>query len=430
MDVQINPGPLRGGISALASKSELHRLLICAAFAEKDTELIVPGSAYDGAHAMPNDIRATMSCLEALGAEFVIAPGSITVKPVRRGERPVSPRLNCGESGSTLRFLLPVAAAAAENPGFTGEGRLPERPITGLTDALKAHGISMSGEKLPFTLSGKLTGGIFEIPGDISSQYLTGLLLALPLLGEDAVIRLTTPLRSAAYIDITTQMMEFFHVEVEHTDREYRLRERRPYTSPSVLITGGDWSNMAAFLTASALRKDNRINCAFLNGDSRQGDRKILRRLEHFGAEIEGGGVTACACCGSLHRTMIDIDDTPDLLPVLAVMACAAKGDTIFGNAGRLRLKESDRIESVAAMIRALGGSVETEPEKLIVHGTGMLWGGTVDAANDHRIVMAASIAASICDGPVIIRGAEAVNKSYPTFFEDFKSVKGDVHVL
>lgn len=429
MDVQINPGPLNGSLDSIPSKSELHRLLICAAFAEKETELIVPGSAYDGKHAMPNDIRATMDCLKALGADFVIVPGSVTVRPAGP-ERAVSPLLNCGESGSTLRFLLPVAAAAAETPSFTGEGRLPERPISGLTDALKAHGISMSGERLPFSLAGKLTGGVFEIPGDISSQYLTGLLLMLPLLREDAVIRLTTPLRSAGYIDITARMMNCFGVEIEHSDREYWLRERCSYKSPSVLITGGDWSNMAAFLTASALRADSRILCRYLDADSGQGDRKILQRLEHFGAETEAGGNAASALHGSLHRTMIDIDDTPDLLPVLAVMACAARGDTVFGNAARLRLKESDRIESTAAMIRSLGGSVETETDKLVVRGTGRLSGGTVDAANDHRIVMAASIAASICDAPVIIHGAEAVNKSYPTFFEDLKSVKGDVHVL
>ena len=429
MDVRIDPGPLNGSLNAIPSKSELHRLLICAAFAEKETELFVSSSSYDGNHAMPNDILATISCLKALGADFKIAPGMITVVPAGQ-KKAVSPLLNCGESGSTLRFLLPVAAAAAESPSFTGEGRLPERPISGLTDALKAHGITMSGEKLPFSLSGRLTGGVFEIPGDISSQYLTGLLLMLPLLEEDAVIRLTTPLRSAAYIDITIQMMGLFHAEVEKNGREYRLKERKPYASPSILFAGGDWSNMAAFLTASAMRPENRVVCRFLYGNSAQGDRKIMQRLEHFGAEIEGGNILACAHYAPLHRTMIDIDETPDLLPVLAVMACAAKGDTVFGNAGRLRLKESDRIETTAAMIRALGGSVETEAEKMTVRGTGWLYGGTVDAANDHRIVMAASIAATICETPVIIRGAEAVNKSYPTFFEELKAVKGEVHVL
>ena len=428
MDIQIEPGPLNGTIRAIASNSELHRMLICAAFADGATEIQAPGSAYDGEHPLPNDIRATMACLKALGASFELSSGSILVTP--SGKSVTGPLLDCGESGSTLRFLLPVAAAAADRPSFTGSGRLPDRPIEGLTDALKLHGISMSADRLPFTLSGSLTGGVYEISGDISSQYLTGLLLTLPLLREKAEIRLTTPLRSAGYIDITTQVMAFFGAETEKTAQGYRLREQRTYRSPGVLMAGGDWSNTAAFLAASALREDSRIFCQCLYSGSMQGDREILSLLERFGAEIVSEGSAAAAYHGSLRGTEIDIDPTPDLLPVLAVTACAAQGRTVFCNAGRLRLKESDRIESTAAMIRALGGSVETETEKLIIQGSGTLRGGTVDAANDHRIVMAASIAAGICSGPVIIRGAEAVNKSYPTFFEDLKAVKGEVHVL
>ena len=428
MDIQINPGPLNGTIRAIASKSELHRMLICAAFADGMTEIRVPGTAYDGSHPLPNDIQATMSCLKALGTSIELSSGTILVMPA--GKSVVGPLLDCGESGSTLRFMLPVAAAAADHPSFTGSGRLPDRPIEGLADALKKHGISMSADRLPFTLSGSLNGGLYEISGDISSQYLTGLLLTLPLLREEAEIRLTTPLRSAGYIDITTQVMAFFGAETEKTIQGYRLREQRPYRSPGVLMAGGDWSNMAAFLTASALREDSRIFCQCLYPGSMQGDRKILSLLERFGAEICSDESAIAAYHAPLLGTVIDIDPTPDLLPVLAVTACAAQGRTVFGNAGRLRLKESDRIESTAAMVRALGGIAETEPEKLIIHGSGSLRGGTVDAVNDHRIVMAASIAAGICSGPVIIRGAEAVNKSYPTFFEDLKAVKGDVHVL
>lgn len=430
MDMKIIPGPLQGTVQAIASKSELHRMLICAAFADKKTEVQVYGSAYDGRHPLPNDITATVSCLSALGASFETDEGTILVTPVPAGKRAAAPLLDCGESGSTLRFLLPVAAAAADEPSFTGGGRLPDRPIRELADALKAHGISMSADRLPFTLSGQLSGGVYEIPGNISSQYLTGLLLALPLLKEPAVIRLTTPLRSADYIDITMQVMAFFGAEAERDGCEFRLREHCSYRSPEVLMTGGDWSNMAAFLTASALRPDSHVFCPFLVSSSKQGDRKILYRLENFGAEVTSAGSAASACFGELHGTLIDIDSTPDLLPVLAVMACAAQGRTVFGNAGRLRLKESDRIESTANMIRALGGTVETEAEKLIIHGTGSLKGGTVDAENDHRIVMASAIAAGICSEPVIIRGAEAVNKSYPTFFEDFRSVKGEAYVL
>lgn len=445
MDVKIDPGPLSGSVQAISSKSYLHRELICAAFADKPTAVTV---SYDAEHDMPEDIQATIGCLHSLGTRFEIAGRSIRVIPASCETGNAVPELDCGESGSTFRFLLPVAAAVSEKALFLGRGRLPERPVAELAGALKKHGISFSAEKIPFTISGKLTGGAYEIPGNISSQYLTGLLLMLPLLDEDAEIRLTTDLVSAGYIDITTQVMSIFSVQVSRSGNIWKIEKRngKGYTAPSPhfgshtdpyikvptvnIVTPGDWSNTAAFLTASMLRKENGILCRSLGRDSRQGDQKILSFLEAFGAVISEDEYGICPEHADLHGTVIDIDSTPDLLPVLSITACAAKGDTIFGNAARLRLKESDRIESTAAMIRALGGSVETEADKLVIHGTGRLSGGTVDAANDHRIVMAASIAASICDAPVIIRGAEAVNKSYPTFFEDLKSVKGDVHVL
>ena len=430
MDIRIDPGPLNGDIQAIASKSELHRMLICSAFADKPTGLLVSGSPYDGKHELPKDIQATLRCLRTLGAGFDILPGMIQVAPAMPDKKIQKPVLNCGESGSTFRFLLPVAAAVSENAAFSGEGRLPERPITELADALEQHGVTFSSRTLPFSIQGNPLGGIYEIPGNISSQYLTGLLLMLPLLDADAQIRLTTPLASAGYIDITTRIIKDFGIQVQCTDEVWKLCEFRSYQSPDRLAVGGDWSNTAAFLTASMLREENAIRCQSLLQDSPQGDRKILSLLESFGAEIaidESGILTKKA---SLHGTEIDIDETPDLLPVLAIAGCAARGRTTFSNAARLRLKESDRIESVANLIRDLGGSVETTADSLTIHGSGSLRGGTVSAANDHRIVMAAAIAASLCDEPVIIHGAEAVTKSYPTFFEDFASVKGSVHVL
>lgn len=430
MDRRIDPGPLNGSVQAIASKSELHRMLICAAFAESPTELLVSGSPYDGTHALPNDMLATIRCLRALGAEFEIHHGSIRVTPADPAVKPEAPLLDCGESGSTFRFLLPVAAAFCGDAAFSGSGRLPERPITDLADVLEQHGVAFSSRTLPFSIHGKPAGGIYEIPGNISSQYLTGLLLMLPLLGEKAEIRLTTPLVSSGYIDITTRIMEDFGVRVKRSGNIWKLYENKPFTSPSRLCVGGDWSNTAAFLTASMLRKDNAVCCQSLLPDSPQGDRKILSLLEAFGAETVMTTEGILTKGGYLHGTEIDIDETPDLLPVLAIAACAAKGTTRFTNAARLRLKESDRIESVAALVRDMGGTVETTADSLTVHGTGFLRGGTVDAANDHRIVMAAAIAASLCESPVVIRGAEAVSKSYPTFFEDLAAVKGVSHVL
>ena len=430
MDILINPGPLNGTIEAISSKSELHRMLICAAFADRPTEITVTGSAYDGKHPLPKDIQATIACLNELGAECEIFPGMIRVSPVENKDFGRTPVLDCMESGSTFRFMLPIASAVCGKASFSGGGRLPERPIAGLSDALKTHGVSFSSDVLPFSIEGRPTGGIYEIPGNISSQYLTGLLLMLPLLKEEASIHLTTPLVSSGYIDITTQVMSSFGVNVLQKDGAWKLTESGSYRSPGCLPAGGDWSNTAAFLTASMLREGNAIRCKALLPDSCQGDRNILRFLEQFGAGIFASEEGLRTVSGILHGTVIDIDETPDLLPYLAVVGCIAVGDTVFTNAARLRLKESDRITSTAAMISALGGSVETEEDMLIVHGTGSLKGGMVDAMNDHRIVMAGAIASSICEGPVTIRGAEAVNKSYPAFWDDFSSVKGDWHVL
>ncbi len=430
MDIRIEPGLLSGTVQAIASKSELHRMLICAAFADLPTVLSVSGSPYDGCHELPNDIRATIRCLRALGAEFEIRPGLIRVMGADPSAKPEAPRLDCGESGSTFRFLLPVAAAFRGHAAFSGSGRLPERPITDLADALEKHGVSFSSRTLPFTIQGKPDGGIYEISGNISSQYLTGLLLMLPLLKEEAQIRLTTPLVSSGYINITTQVMANFGVQVSCSDGTWKRYENKSYASPHQLHVGGDWSNTAAFLTASMLREENDVCCQSLLTGSSQGDRKIISLLEAFGAETTVTGEGILMKNKTLHGTTIDIDETPDLLPVLAIAACAAIGTTEFTNAARLRLKESDRIESVADLIRDLGGTVETGPDSLTVQGTGSLRGGTVNAANDHRIVMAASIAASLCEAAVVIQGAEAVNKSYPTFFEDFAAVKGAVHVL
>ena len=429
MDIQITPGPLTGRIEAISSKSELHRMLICAAFADKPTDITVSGSAYDGEHELPKDIQATISCLAAIGAQCQITPGLIHVIPSAK-DHAAAPELDCMESGSTFRFMLPIAAAVCGKASFTGGGRLPERPIAGLSDALKTHGVHFSSETLPFSITGKPKGGVFDIPGNISSQYLTGLLLMLPLLDEEASIRLTTPLVSSGYIDITTQVMASFGVNVMQKDGVWQITGRNAYQSPERIPAGGDWSNTAAFLTASMLREGNDIRCKALLPDSCQGDRNILRFLEQFGAGISATDEGLRTANGILQGTTIDIDETPDLLPYLAIAGCVAVGDTVFTNAARLRLKESDRITSTAAMIHALGGSVETEADKLIVHGTGSLKGGIVDAMNDHRIVMAGAVAASISEGPVIIRGAEAVSKSYPTFLDDFAAVKGDFHVL
>ncbi|WP_298016947.1 3-phosphoshikimate 1-carboxyvinyltransferase [uncultured Dysosmobacter sp.] len=444
MDVLIEPVKyLDGSAAAIPSKSDVHRKLICAALADRPTELILSEIPHVRVSA---DIEATMACLTALGASFRLGPSagpsdvedpqvhhpgaSIFVTPIQ--EVPKDPLLDCGESGSTFRFLLPVAAALCGHVRFTGSGRLPERPIGDLMSAMTAHGVSFSAEKLPFETHGKLTGGDYALPGNISSQYITGLLLALPNAAEDSTLTLTTKLESAAYVDITLAALRRFGISVRPTGTGWAIPGKQAFHAGERCRADGDWSNAAFFLTAGALGKVRGHHVALLYADdaSPQGDKAIVPLLRKFRADVRGSGSFFLSAPSQLYPAEIDVSEVPDLLPILAVAAAFAKGKSHFTNAARLRLKESDRLKTTAAMLKALGGKAVEQPAGLIVHGGRPLTGGTVDGANDHRIVMAAAIAAAYCKGPTAILGAQAVNKSYPGFWEDYKQLGGVVHVL
>ena len=417
MNIVIEPSPLKGEIAAIPSKSVAHRMLICAALADGPTTLRIPKTS--------DDIDATADCLRALGAAITVNNEDYIVEPIAQIEN--IPLLDCGESGSTLRFLLPVAAAAADRCRFDGHGRLPERPLSDLTDAMKEHGVSFDGEKLPFTIGGRLRGGIYRLPGNVSSQYITGLLLALPLCEEDSVIELTTALESASYIDITLSVLKTFGITVHCERNRYIIPGKQVFRSPGTLPVEGDWSNAAFFLTAAALNND--ITMTGLNPNSAQGDRKIIALLEQLGAVTQKDNGRLTLRSDELRGCTIDIQDTPDLLPVLSVAAAFAQGKTTFINAARLRLKESDRLASSAAMIENLGGRAEVGEDELTVYGTGLI-GGTVESCNDHRIAMSAAVAATRCSKPVTILNAEAVKKSYPGFYNDYNKTGGKAHVL
>ena len=417
MNIVIEPSPLKGEIAAIPSKSVAHRMLICAALADGPTTLRIPKTS--------DDIDATADCLRALGAAITVNNEDYIVEPIAQIEN--IPLLDCGESGSTLRFLLPVAAAAADRCRFDGHGRLPERPLSDLTDAMKEHGVSFDGEKLPFTIGGRLRGGIYRLPGNVSSQYITGLLLALPLCEEDSVIELTTALESASYIDITLSVLKTFGITVHCERNRYIIPGKQVFRSPGTLPVEGDWSNAAFFLTAAALNND--ITMTGLNPNSAQGDRKIIALLEQLGAVTQKDNGRLTLRSDELKGCTIDIQDTPDLLPVLSVAAAFAQGKTTFINAARLRLKESDRLASSAAMIENLGGRAEVGEDELTVYGTGLI-GGTVESCNDHRIAMSAAVAATRCSKPVTILNAEAVKKSYPGFYNDYNKTGGKAHVL
>ena len=400
MNVVITPSPLSGAVRVPASKSAAHRLLIAAALADGPTRIAI-GSTN-------RDIEATAACLRALGADIEAECDTLVVSPI--ADVPAEVTLDCGESGSTLRFLLPVAAALGAQATFIGHGRLPQRPNAPLVEALRAHGAAIDNGLLPMAVSGPLTGGLWTLPGDVSSQYVTGLLFALPLLEADSVIRLTTPLASAAYVDMTLQALRQFGIDIEGTADGWRIPGRQRYRTPGEAVVEGDWSAAAFWLAANALGAS--IDVRGLDPDSVQGDRAVTALLE---------------------QDTIDATHVPDLVPALAVAAASRPTRTVITGAARLRLKESDRLQSVADMLAALGHGVAVTPDGLIIDG------GppqpceapvrTVDGANDHRIVMAAAVAAAHADRPVRVTGAQAVEKSYPDFFRDFEALGGNAHV-
>ena len=417
MDIILTPSPLAGNIAAIPSKSVAHRMLICAAFADEPTTLFIPQTS--------DDINATADCMKALGASIEINGAEYKVTPITTPA--AAPTLDCGESGSTLRFLLPVAAALGNSSHFVGHGRLPKRPLSDLLNAMNEQGTTFSSEMLPLTLGGKLRGGHYRIAGNVSSQYITGLLLALPLTKEDSTIEITTTLESASYIDITLSVLKIFGIEVSVKENTYYIKGGQHYHSPGHLPVEGDWSNAAFFLSAAAI--GNKIAMSGINENSAQGDRKIVSLLEGFGAKANTEKGTTTLIGDDLKGYTIDIRDTPDLLPILSVVAAYSEGTTTFINAARLRLKESDRLESTASLIQNLGGKAETTEDSITIYGTGLI-GGTVDSCNDHRIAMATAIAATRCKKEVTICGAEAVNKSYPGFFEDYQKLGGKANVI
>lgn len=415
-DVRVYPSQLSGRLTAPPSKSAAHRALICAALAQADS-VVSPISD-------STDMEATLGVLHAMGQSFEQNGQTVRFIGSQWAAHPVT--LNCRESGSTLRFILPIAAALGLTAVFEGEGRLPERPIGVLTDQLCQHGITINGDHMPFTIHGKLTGGKFFLPGDVSSQFVSGLLFALPLLDEDSEIHLTSPLQSASYVDMTLCALTDAGIVIEQTAFGYLIPGHQTYR-PGQKQVEGDYSNAAFWMCAGAL--GGNIALDGLEESSVQGDRAIVQILQQFGAQTEVQNGAFLIKPSPLHGIRIDAAPIPDLIPILAVTAAFAQGDTEIYNAARLRIKESDRLSAVCALIRNLGGVAEEFPDRLIIH-SGSLRGGEVDGMNDHRIVMSAAIAALFCKQPVIIRGAQAVNKSYPNFFEDLRKLGGRCDVI
>ena len=385
MDIRIIPQKLRGAVTPPASKSMAHRAVLAMALAG--------GTGTLSNLSDSQDIQATKRCVAALKA------------PRPEGEPPF---LDCGESGSTLRFLIPIALAAAGGGVFTGHGRLMERPQQPYFDIFDEKGIFYGQTDGVLTVRGTLTPGVYRLPGNVSSQFVTGLLYALPLLPGDSTIEITTPLESGGYVDMTLDMLEKFGISVQNKNYAvFHISGNQVYQGRDITVEG-DWSQAGFWYSANFL--DNQVAIQGLNADSTQGDRVVASLYWKLAKPGD---------------TDIDVSGCPDLLPPLAVMAAVRSGTTRFVNAARLRIKESDRLATTAALLNALGGHAEEGPDSLTVRGVPAFSGGTVDGANDHRIVMAAAIAATRSSAPVTILGAEAVRKSYPSFWEDYKQLGG-----
>ena len=396
-------------INAISSKSEAHRALICAALADSDTEIICNDTN--------EDINATVNCLNALGANIVRCEHKFLVSPIKAVVQ--NAVLDCGESGSTLRFLIPVVATLGAECDIYMHGRLPERPLSPLYELLTQNGVTLSPQgSNPMHVGGKLKSGEYEIAGNVSSQFISGLLFALPLLDGESTLTMTGKLESTPYITMTEQALELFDAGIVNKANVFYISPKK-LTSPKTLTIGGDWSNAAFFLCAGAIGKESVTVCG-LDTSSAQGDREILNILKRMGASISRSDDGITVTPGDLFGIEIDASQIPDIVPVISVVASVALGKTRIYNASRLRLKESDRIESTCKMLTALGADITETPDGLIIHGKSRLSGGVVSSYNDHRIAMSAAIASLVCKNPVTVEGIEAVNKSYPSFLSDF----------
>ncbi len=433
MNKQLLSPHLSGTVRAPSSKSEAHRHLIVAALAHLYGASAEPRRVL--CTDLNQDIEATVGCLSALGAGVERMGDYFVVTPIKTIPRRAV--LDCGESGSTLRFLLPVVCALSTlcadgdfSVSMVGHGRLPDRPLSPLYEELCAHGavISPPGSN-PLVISRGIGHGAYEIDGGVSSQFISGLLFALPLLDGESTLAVSGRIESAPYIHMTTDALAALTDAVGGGLPVFSVsaRDKRRFFEDEnrAIPVGGDWSGAAFFLVGGVLAKEGRsVTLAGLDPATRQGDAAVVDVLRRMGGRIdldEGGHYTAHA--SPLHGCEIDATQIPDLVPILAVAASVAEGETRITGAARLRLKESDRLLTVTAMLTSLGGDVTETEDGLIIRGRHTLCGGVVDAAGDHRIAMSAAIAATRCHGEVTICGAEAVAKSYPAFWDAFEGI-------
>ena len=417
MKIRITPNKLKGDVIIPPSKSLSHRAIIAAGLAEGKS--IISNVMYS------KDIKATIEAMRAIGAKITEYDNYLEIigSKVRRASNVI----DANESGSTIRFMIPIALLVPNKITFTGKNNLCKRPLDSFFNIFDKQGIKYERKEdyLPLDVEGALAPGDYEIRGDISSQFITGLLYALPLLNGDSRIIVTTKMESKGYIDLTIDILKLYGIEIINENYEvFYIKGNQKYM-PHDYMVEGDFSQAAFFLVADMLGAD--INLKAMNLNSHQGDMKILKDVEDFGGIIEYDNDILRVKANKISNAIIDFSQSPDLGPILTVLASLAKGTSKFINAGRLRIKECDRITCMKEELEKLGGEVDELPDGMIIYGVDKLHGGIVNSHNDHRVVMALAIATLRMDGDLVIENYEAITKSFPHFFEVFVSLGGKV---
>lgn len=414
--VTIRPSKLKGSVRVPSSKSISHRAVICAGLSQ--------GTSRIRNINFSQDIDATIGAMKSLGVQAEKGDLSLVIRGAGKPEV-LEENIDCFESGSTLRFLIPVAALTGKKVVFSGRGELVNRPLGPYYSIFDEKGVKYSteGGRLPLTVEGRLTPGEYRIRGDVSSQFISGLLFALPLLDGDSKIIITSELESKGYVDLTVDMLKRFSVDVDNLGyREFRIKGNQIYKAVDCSVEG-DFSQAAFWLVAGTLGAD--IECLGLNLASLQGDKAILEIIQSMGGRIELGADSAKAVPSKTRGIILDASECPDLVPVVTVLAALSEGTTEIVNASRLRIKECDRLKAICTELNRIGADIEEKDDGLVIRGKSRLMGGTAHSWGDHRIAMSLAVASTRCSEPVVIEGSSSVRKSYPEFWNHFRMLGG-----
>ena len=429
MKIKIKPSTLNGTIEIPPSKSYSHRAVIAAALAENGKKSRVDNLKFSV------DITTTTDIMENWGAKIKRFESALEIVGNDGKVVPKDKYVQCNESGSTIRFLIPIGITNENELVFDGKGKLVDRPLASYYKIFDKQGIFYKNEngKLPLTVNGKLKAGNYEIEGNISSQFITGLLYALPLLDGDSKLTINKNLESKGYIDLTLEILKLAGIEIVNNDyKNFDIKGNQIY-KPFDYTVEGDYSQVAFWIVAGIIsaNRDNEVKCLHVNKNSLQGDREIIEIVTRMGANLEIFDDYVIVKPSKTKGTVIDISQCPDIAPILTVLAALSEGETRIINGERLRIKESDRITSIKTELNKLGANVTEEGDSLIIQGVqGFTGGVTVSAWNDHRIAMSLAVASSRCEKEIILEEAESVRKSYPHFWDDFVKMGGEIEIV